>query len=108
SPTATTNDQAKFSEHKKNSNITTSKLANKVLDDSIKNWNTVTRPFRMPLKNLNQPLHLPLHINAMKNNPTLGRRQRLYKHNSQTSEEELNGNVVIKNYYINADNVTIN
>ncbi|CAG8703247.1 16000_t:CDS:2, partial [Gigaspora rosea] len=81
---------------------------NKVLKDSIKNWNTITRPFRMPLKNLNQPLHLLPHINAMKDNPTLGRRQRLYKHNCQTSKEEPNGNVDIKNYYINTDNVTIN
>ncbi|RIB07077.1 hypothetical protein C2G38_2147751 [Gigaspora rosea] len=101
---STANDQAEFSEPKKYSNLTSSKLANKVLNDSIKNWNTVTRPFRMPLKNLNQPLHLLPHINAMKDN-TLG--QRLYEHNCQTSEEP-NGNVVIKNYYINADSVTIN
>ncbi|CAG8556191.1 11848_t:CDS:1, partial [Gigaspora rosea] len=40
-------------------------------------------------------------------NPTLGEQQGLYKHNWQTSEEELNGNVVIKNYFINANNVTI-
>ncbi|CAG8797592.1 17916_t:CDS:1, partial [Gigaspora rosea] len=63
---------------------------NKVFNDSIKNWNTVTRPFRMPLKTLNQPLHLLPHINAMKDNPILGGQQRC---NYQTSEEEPNGNV---------------
>ncbi|CAG8560325.1 12612_t:CDS:2 [Gigaspora margarita] len=64
--------------------------------------------FRSPLKGLNQPLHLLPHINTMKEDPTLDGGQRLYKHSYQNSEEDSNGNVVIKNYYINTDNVTIN
>ncbi|CAG8502030.1 914_t:CDS:2, partial [Gigaspora rosea] len=68
-------------------------MPNKVLNNSIKNWNTITRPFYMPLKNLNQPLYFLPHINAMKNNPILDRRQGLYKHNCQIVEEEPNRNV---------------
>ncbi|CAG8613494.1 11780_t:CDS:2, partial [Scutellospora calospora] len=93
STTATCNNQAEFSEPKENSSSTASNLSNKVSSSSVKGWNSVTRPFRIPLKNLNQPLHLPPHINATKNDPTLGGLRQLYKHNYQTSEEESNGNV---------------
>ncbi|CAG8789956.1 4724_t:CDS:2, partial [Racocetra persica] len=62
--------------YQENLSSTASELSNKVLNDTVKNWNSVTRPFHTPLKN--------------------------------ASEEGSDGTVVIKNYYINADNVTIN
>ncbi|CAG8625018.1 13798_t:CDS:2, partial [Racocetra fulgida] len=54
-----------------NLSSTVSELSKKVLNDSVKNWNSVTRPFHAPLKNINQRLNLSPYINAMKYNPTL-------------------------------------
>ncbi|CAG8846111.1 17907_t:CDS:1, partial [Gigaspora margarita] len=72
-----------------NSNST--RLANKILNESARKWKSVTKPFHSPLKSLNQ----------------LPEQQKSYEHNYQT-EDRMDGNMIVKNYYITADNVTIN
>ncbi|CAG8664222.1 12706_t:CDS:2, partial [Racocetra fulgida] len=44
-------------------------------------------PFRTPLKDLTQPIE----------------QQKSYKYNYQTAEDRMDGNVIVKNYYITAD-----
>ncbi|CAG8790092.1 13716_t:CDS:1, partial [Racocetra fulgida] len=72
----------------------------------------LTKPFRQPLHKTVKP-NLPLHINAMKKNPTIGGRQTIRKalreDNSYGNTPDNNfydntsGASIVKNYYITAE-----
>ncbi|CAG8568011.1 12813_t:CDS:2 [Racocetra fulgida] len=69
---------------------------NNVVDDSL---------------NKNQDLpNLPLHVNATKKNPTLSRKRSLQSSQSglQNVSNNEQGTMIINNYYLNGDNITIN
>ncbi|CAG8607742.1 7812_t:CDS:2 [Diversispora eburnea] len=72
-------------------------LSKSTSQSSLKKISSVTKPFRQPL--MDSERNLPLHSNAY-----------AYKPNTkiQQSEESNKSNTTIKNYYINAENVTIN
>ncbi|CAG8658409.1 6570_t:CDS:2, partial [Dentiscutata erythropus] len=61
--------------------------------------------------NKNQdPLNLPLHVNATKKNPTLGGKRLLRSSQSglQNASNNGQGTTIINNYYLNGDHITIN
>ncbi|CAG8736425.1 20872_t:CDS:2 [Cetraspora pellucida] len=91
--------QAKLLESMTNLNLA-SKLANKVLNELTKKWKSVMKPFRTPLKSLSQ--------SSEQQNFQLSEQQESYERSYQTSEDRIDRNMIVKNYYIIADNVTIN
>ncbi|CAG8506443.1 9432_t:CDS:2, partial [Racocetra fulgida] len=95
----TQDNQAKLLESKTNLNLA-SKLANKVLNESTRKWKSVTKPFRTPLKSLSQ--------SSEQQNFQSSEQQESYERSYQTSEDRMDRNMIVKNYYITADNVTIN
>lgn len=69
------------------------------------------KPFRQPLQTSSKT-NYPMHVNALKRNPTIGGRQILRKNsyensNSTSYEDSASGTTIVKNYYINAQTVNI-
>ncbi|CAG8761157.1 3226_t:CDS:2, partial [Dentiscutata erythropus] len=71
----------------------------------------LTKPFQQSLCKTTK-MNLLLHINAMKQNSTIGGRQNIYKASHEDEEEnyseDTSGVLIVKNYYITATHVNIN